>query len=168
MLVSTEIERKYVILMPNVEVLKKYSDYLSTPIEQTYLLSEEGVTHRVRMRKYAYRTVYTETKKIRIDKMSSEEMEREITEEEYLSLLKSRDPERKTVVKTRHSFSVGGQLFEVDVYPEWERSCILETELESRDTRVRMPKEIRVLLEVTGDRRFSNAAMAKAFPKELV
>lgn len=165
---ALEIERKYVILMPDIRALEKHPDYTATDIVQTYLKSRAGVTHRVRKRDYQSGAVYTETKKVRVDKISSEEKEREITEEEYRELLKLSDKERVPVVKTRHSFTYLGQLFEIDIYPEWKHSCILETELKSRDTAVEFPPEVRVIAEVSGDKRFSNAQMAREFPRELI
>lgn len=165
---ALEIERKYVILIPDVRTLEKYPDYTSTDIVQTYLKSQAGITHRVRKRTYQSGAVYTETKKVRVDKISSEEKEREITEEEYVELLKKSDTGRVPIVKTRHSFTYLGQLFEIDIYPQWRHSCILETELKSRDTAVEFPPEVRAIAEVSGDKRFSNAQMAREFPRELI
>lgn len=163
-----EIERKYVILIPAEADLSAQQGYTSSEIRQTYLKSEPGVTRRVRMRSYAERTVYTETKKIRIDKISSFEDEREICEAEYLELIKLRADGTVTLTKTRHTFVYLGKTFEIDVYPEWHRSCIMETELESREERVAMPEFIRVLVEVTGDKKYSNASMSHSFPAELI
>ena len=77
-----EIERKFVIALPETEEMSSRDGYTSSEIEQTYLVSEPHVTRRVRARRYADRTVYTETKKVRIDKISSYEDEREIDEVE--------------------------------------------------------------------------------------
>lgn len=165
---ALEIERKYVILMPDVKALENYPMYSATDITQTYLRSEQGITHRVRKRTFPDGAVYTETKKIRVDKISSEETEREISEAEYHDLLKLGDGDREPVIKTRHSFIYLGQLFEIDIYPKWKHSCILETELATRDTAVEFPPELKILMEVTGDKRFSNAEMARSFPRELV
>ena len=62
--VPVEIERKYVISLPDIARLKSQSGYTVSEIEQTYLESEPTVTHRVRARHRADRTVYTETKKV--------------------------------------------------------------------------------------------------------
>lgn len=168
MSVPVEIERKYVIAMPDVARLAECEGYTVSGIEQTYLESAEGVTHRVRARRYAERTVYTETKKVRIDKMSAFEDEREIDGEEYLALLERRKHGTVTLRKTRHTFSFGGCTFEVDIYPEWTGSAILETELASRDEVVAFPDFIKVIAEVTGERCYSNAAMSHRFPAELI
>lgn len=163
-----EIERKYVIKMPDVDTLAGQDNYTVSEIEQTYLESEPHVTHRVRKRVYDGKIVYTETKKVRIDDVSSFEDERRIDEREYTELLKSIKQDTRTLTKTRHTFVFSRQTFEVDVYPEWTKSCIMETELETRETSVDMPPFISIIKEVTGDKRYTNAAMSHEFPEELI
>ena len=166
--VPVEIERKYVIRMPDLDALARQDGYTVSEIEQTYLESEPSVTHRVRKRLYKDRVVYTETRKVRIDKISSFEDERQIDEMEYQELLGKIKNGTHTLIKTRHTFVFSGQIFEVDIYPEWERSCIMETELESRETVVEFPDFIRIIKEVTGEKKYSNAAMSREFPEELI
>ena len=161
-----EIERKYVILKPDIAHIASLDGYTVSEIDQTYLESSDHVTHRVRARHYSLRTVYTETKKVRIDRMSVYEDEREISESEYLELISRRMAGTQTVKKTRHTFPYLGQTFEIDVYPEWEKQAILEIELPSRETRVDIPSFIRIVREVTGDRAYSNASLSHAFPEE--
>lgn len=163
-----EIERKYIIELPCFESLSSLSGYCCTEIVQTYLKSGEGETRRVRKRSYPDRTVYTETMKKRLDKMSSSECEREISEEEYLSLLEDIKPGTHPIKKTRHSFPYGRITVEIDVYPEWERSCIMETELECREATPPLPPFIKILREVTGELEYSNASMSCAFPNEII
>ena len=163
-----EIERKYVILKPDIAVISSIDGYTVSEIDQTYLDSPAHVTHRVRARSYSGRTVYTETKKVRIDKMSVYEDEREISVDEYLELLKGRKADTVTLRKTRHTFLYLGQVFEIDVYPEWTHSAVLETELPTRETVVEFPDFIDVVAEVTGEKKYSNAAMSREFPKELI
>ena len=126
------------------------------------------MTHRLRARRYGERTVYTETKKVRIDKMSVFEDERELSEGEYRELLLKKAKGTATVKKTRHTFEHAGQNFEIDVYPEWVRTAVMETELESRQQTVSMPDFIRIVAEVTGDKKYSNASMSQIFPEELL
>jgi CYTH domain-containing protein len=165
---NLEIERKYVISKPSVDSMRACESYGASEIVQIYLESEVGITHRIRSRAFTGgRTLYYETRKIRVDRMSSHEYEREIDREEFDTLsLKIADGSRP-IVKTRHTFDYLGQTFEIDVYPDWERTCIMETELPSRDTEVTFPDFIRVVAEVTGDKRYSNAAMSRKFPEEL-
>lgn len=168
MSIPVEIERKYVIAMPDTAKLSGLPAYTVSEIDQTYLASADHVTHRVRKRVFGEKTVYTETKKIRIDKMSAFEDERELSEDEYTELLKLRKDGTVTLKKVRHTFDYSGQTFEVDIYPEWQKTAILETELESRETEVVFPDFIKVIAEVTGDKRYSNASMSLEFPKELL
>ena len=162
-----EIERKFVIKIPDIKLLCQLNCYTVSEIRQDYLASSPAVTHRVRMRAYPDRTVYTETKKIRIDRMSVIEEEHEVSAEEYAALIEKKSPEHKTVAKIRHTAEYKGKIFEVDIYPEWKKTCILEVELNSRDEMVEMPPFIRIIKEVTGDKSYSNAGMAQSFPKEL-
>lgn len=163
-----EIERKFVIMMPDVAVLSRMPDYTVSEIEQTYLLSLQGITHRVRSRKYGSDVHYFETKKTRIDKMSVIEEEAEITEAEYKRLLLLKDPETRTLHKVRHTFLYEGLTVEIDIYPEWHSTAILECELPSRERDISLPDFIKVVKEVTGDYSYSNASMSRAFPRELI
>ena len=163
-----EIERKFVIAMPDVSALAKVDGYSVSDIDQTYLVSAPHVTRRVRARRYQGSTVYTETKKVRIDKMSALEDEREITESEYTAMLFEIAPGTVTLHKTRHTFPYLGRTVEIDIYPDWQRSCILEVELESEDEELMLPDFIKVVREVTGDKGYSNAAMSRKFPEELI
>ena len=163
-----EIERKYIIRIPDLKALEAQEGYTVSKIFQTYLESEPSVTRRVRRRIYDDRTVYTETKKVRIDEISSYEDEREVSENEYMHLLCRKIPGTKTLTKVRHTFVYRGQTFEVDIYPNWQKSCIMETELSSRATETALPPFITVIREVSGDKKYSNAAMSREFPDELV
>ena len=166
--VSVEIERKYVIKKPSVEAMRACDGYSESKIVQTYLNSPATETRRVRSRALDGTVVYTETRKIRIDAMSSTEIEREITGEEYENLLLDSKADCRPIVKTRYTFIHLAQLFEVDVYPEWERSAIMETELDTRDREVVFPDFIDVVRDVTGVKSYSNASMSRSFPPEIV
>ena len=163
-----EIERKYVILKPDFAALESEYTVSASEIWQTYLASGFGVTRRLRKRVYKDRTVYTLTEKRRIDSLSSFEDEREISEAEYDILLAEIRPDSRTLRKTRRVVRVGDVDFEIDEYPEWERTCIMETELKSREEQVAMPEFIRVIAEVTGNKAYTNAAMSVKFPDELI
>ena len=165
--VGVEIEKKYIIKMPSVDDMRSCAGFTESQIVQTYLESHEGETRRIRARATGGVTHYTETRKIRIDRMSSTEIERDITKEEYDSLLPMIKSGTRPILKVRYTFVYLGQLFEVDVYPEWKRSAVMETELERRDASVEMPHFIDIIRDVTGERAYSNAAMASCFPSEI-
>ncbi len=164
---NIEIERKYVIEKPRIADMSSLENYTSSEIVQIYLASPRGLTHRIRSRRYADGVRYYETTKIRIDKISSHEYEREIEKREFDELAGQIAEGSRPIIKTRHTFDFQGQTFEVDVYPEWENTAVMETELPSRDTEVLFPDFIRVYAEVTGDKRYSNAQMSRSFPEEM-
>ena len=162
-----EIERKYIIKLPSLDAVREIYGYTHSEITQIYLESGEGVTHRVRKRVYGDRTSYTETVKTRIDKMSVVEDEREITEAEYSRLSERVKKGTRPVKKTRYTVPSGKHLIEIDVYPEWKHTCIMETELSDRGESVVIPDFISIVEEVTGRFEYSNASMARNFPKEI-
>lgn len=161
-----EIERKYIIMKPDLEIIKKAEGSTVSEIVQTYLLSDAGVTHRVRRRTMGGIPHYFETRKTRIDKMSVVEEEGEISVDEYNSRLSLRDPNTRPIHKTRYTLPYERLTLEIDVYPEWQNTAILEVELPSRETEPTFPSFIEIVREVTGEKPYSNAAMSRAFPKE--
>ena len=163
---SIETERKYIIRMPDIEDLSAQSAFSVSQITQIYLTSPMRITNRVRKREYKDKTVYTQTKKIRIDKISAHEDEREISENEYYSLIENIKQGTSPIIKTRYTFEYLGQIFEIDVYPGWKKTAIMETELDDRYKEVVMPPFIKIIREVTGVKGYSNAAMSLSFPKE--
>jgi len=157
---NMEIERKFLIKYPEREFLNGISDW--TEIEQTYLLcSEHGGRMRVRKRGKNGNWVYTKTEKKHITDISRVEIESEISEEEYEVLLKQIDPERATVHKTRYCYTYSGQMFEIDVYPFWSDKAVMELELESEDQTIVFPDTITVIEELTDNKEYTNASIAK-------
>ncbi len=163
-----EIERKFIIKMPSAAHLATLRDYTRSEIEQIYLSAPEGITRRVRRRASADKVRYYETVKTRIDKMSVIEDEGEICAEEYERLRAEILPGTSPIYKTRHTFSHDGLTVEIDIYKGWCRTAVLECELPSREHALSLPPFIEVVREVTGEREYSNAAMAKRFPEEII
>ena len=99
--------------------------------------------------------------------LSEKEMEYEIDEAEYQRLLAQAREDDVPIEKIRYCFEYRGQLFELDTYPFSSELAILELELESPDQQIYFPDYINVIKEVTGDDRYSNAALAAAaaFPE---
>ncbi len=165
---NIEIERKYIIKMPNFPQILTQEKYTKSYILQIYLTSRKGETHRIRRRSYSDRVEFYETTKTRIDAMSVTEIEGEISEEAFARLSHQIADGTKPINKTRHTFIYKGQIFEIDVYPEWQNSAIMETELKSREDRAEIPPFIEIIREVTGDKAYSNAQMSKSFPQEII
>ncbi len=165
---QVEIERKYIIEMPDISVLKNQPYYTESDIMQIYLSSDGKSTRRIRSRAYPEYTAYTETVKRRIDSMSAIEEEREISSSEFNLLKKEFKEGTRPILKTRHTFVCDGRTLEIDVYPDWKSSAVMEIELETREINPKFPPFIKVISEVTGDFRYSNASMAREFPKEII
>ena len=163
-----ETERKLIILKPDEAELLSQSCFTESRILQIYL-ENPTVTHRVRRREYSGgRVEYTENKKKRISTLSAIEEEREISENEFLSLSGNIEKGASPLRKIRRTFSLGGFVYELDYYEKWEKSCIMEVELPRESEELIIPPFIRVLRDVTGDKRYSNHSMSHSFPKEEV
>ncbi len=160
-----EIERKFLIEKPSEEWLLA-AGARCDDIIQTYLLAEEGTTARVRARRREGKTTYTVTEKRPVTSRCAWESEREITEEEYRALLDRADPTCRPIQKRRYTLPNGGFLLEIDLYPFWQRTAVLEIELPQEDTPFSLPPEIVVLREVTEDLRYKNSSLSKSIPAE--
>ncbi len=158
-----EIERKYLICIPGQKVLGSAS---CSHISQTYLVGAPGTTERVRKRAFEDRVEYTHTIKRRLSDCVHSEDETQIGREEYDELLKRADTERRTVEKDRYCYYYRNQMFEIDVYPYWKDKCLMELELESPEQEIFLPPDIRIIRDVTGDRRYTNASIARKLKQD--
>ena len=124
------------------------------------------VTARVRRRTTAHGVVYTATQKRRITAVTAIEEEREVDEAEYRRLLTLADPALHPIEKRRYSIPYGALVAEIDIYPFWQRTAILEIELASEDAPCPLPPYLSVIREVTADKRYKNVSLARAVPAE--
>ena len=53
------------------------------------------------------------------------------------------------------------QYFEIDVYPFWKDKAIVEIELSSEDQEVIFQPQLKMIREVTGEKEFKNASLAR-------
>ena len=158
-----EIERKYLIRRPAEAWLE--ANCQGTDFIQTYLKTEApGHSDRVRRRAGKNGVVYTHTVKRRITDLRREEQEREIDEAEYQTLLQRADPERRSIEKRRYVLAYDGKEFEIDVYPFWQDKAVMEIELSEETETVKLPPQIEIIRDVTADRRYTNAALAREIP----
>ena len=166
--VPLEIERKYLIRMPDRALLDRLAvrrDY----IRQTYLLpAEADTTERVRLRGCGEKAQYTHTVKRRITDLVREEREEPVSPREYRSLLERADPALRVVEKTRYCIPLGELTLEVDCFPFWSDRAFLEFELPHADTSLALPDWVQVVREVTEDPRYTNRALAADIPMELL
>ena len=161
-----EIERKFLIKMPNLKALDENELCAAAEISQTYICTPDGVRARIRKRTFNGKTVYIKTIKRRISAASRIEIETKITEDEYNFLMQYADKTRSTINKVRRYIVYGGKYFELDVYSFWNKQATLEIELLSEDEQFELPPFIEVIRDVTADEAYSNSALAKKVPKE--
>lgn len=156
-----EIERKYLIDYPDIGWLESNPACRRVEIIQTYLKSESGDEVRVRQRGMDGHYVYYKTVKRTISGLKRIEMERRLTQKEYLELLMEADTGRRQIRKTRYCLTYENQYFEIDIYPFWQDKAIVEIELRDENAQICFPKELRVIKEVTEDEAYKNASLAK-------
>lgn len=159
--VPLEIERKYLIEMPNIEMIKKAIKLSESNIVQTYLCDDGcGYERRIRQRGTKGDYVYTYTEKRKVKDGVRLENERLISKEEYLEFLNQTDFRKKQIVKTRYCFVWNNIYFELDVYPGWDNCAILEVELTNENQEIMLPGFINKLKDVTDDEAYSNYNLA--------
>lgn len=156
-----ETEVKLLIKMPDIDEIKKQPQLAVKEIIQTYLCASEGVTRRVRQITIGEKVKYILTEKIRISKLSAYEAEKEISEKEYAMLLTEADSDRTPIKKIRYVFPYDSHLMELDVYPFWSDRAILEVELSNEDEKFSLPPIFEIIKDVSGDKRYKNAMLAK-------
>ena len=163
-----EIERKFLVEFPDV---KKLDVRKRIGITQTYLVNgEHDSQRRVRRIDEDGNISYTYTEKIFITPVTREENEKVISGEDYDRLLKQAKIEFKPVEKVRYAFNYHDQLFELDTYPFSNSLAIMELELKNVDQLIDFPDNVRVLKDVSADKRYSNSALALAgrFPADKI
>ncbi len=163
-----EIERKFLIYYPNIKELENMSNCTKVDISQTYLKSNDDIERRVRARGINGDYLYYLTEKRKISNIKRVEIERKLTQNEYLALLMESNNKLHTIHKTRYCLSENNQYFEIDIYPEWDNQAIMEIELSSENEIIKTPEFIKIIKEVTDDNDYRNYQMAKEMPKELI
>ena len=153
---AIEEERKYI-----VELMGELPDSIVSEITQTYLVAEPGCEVRLRRRGWHGKYVNVHTTKTPISDVEYVQTERQISNNLYSSLLQQADPYRQTIRKTRRSFIWKGQYFELDEFQAPVPGLlILETKGVASDESVKFPPFIRVIEDITGNKRFYNYNIA--------
>ena len=163
-----EIERKFLIEMPDLEYLSNLPNCEKVQIVQTYLKSNDDEEIRIRQRGSNGSFTYSKTRKINVNNLKRIEVEERLTEEEYINELLNADPTRGQIIKDRYCLSYNNQYFEIDIYPFFKDKAIAEIELDSENQKIDIPPFIEVIDEVTDDLRYRNSEIAKQIKKRLV
>ena len=151
-----EESRKYI-----VEVQGEIEGAVKSEITQTYLVAEPNCEVRLRRREWQGKSFFIHTTTKRISQNEQLVTERQISKNLYTSLRQQADPYRQTIEKTRCSFIWKGQYFELDSYKTpCKGLVILETKDVAEGEAVKFPPFLRVLEDITGNKRYYNYNMA--------
>ena len=166
---AMEIERKYLIRMPDEGMLKEIPGCEKWEIVQTYLKDcGNGSSKRVRRICVDGREKYIRTEKRRVSALSCEESEGEISAGEYAELMKERDPALNSIEKKRYRVPYAGRTLEIDIYSFWNDRATLEIELEREDEQPEIPDWLDVVRELTGEAAYKNLYLAREVPMEAL
>ncbi len=157
-----EIERKYLISRPNLHMLEQMPNCERVSIVQTYLKGRDpSEERRIRQRGSNGSYIYFETRKQKTSGIGRVEIEKRLSQEEYISLLVEADPAYRPIHKERYCLSENGLYYEIDIYPEWKEKAVMEIELSGEEQEIIFPEGIEVIREVTGDPAWSNHELAR-------
>ncbi len=158
-----EIEKKFLIRMPDLNWIINNTDCKVARISQTYLgLQKDGFGNRIRKIIIDGKTKYFFTSKKSLSDMTRIEYEKEITKKDYYSHLVKK-PKDKTLYKTRYIFNMNDLKYELDVYPFWKETAILEIELKDESQSYIIPDFIDVIADVTGNKDYSNSSFVSKY-----
>jgi len=168
-MVPMEIERKYLIRMPDEAVLAAMPGCEKWEILQTYLKGcGNGYSNRVRRIRANGKEEYIQTEKRRVSAMSARESERTLSREEYLALMEQADPALNSIDKRRYRIPFAGQLLEIDLYSFWNDRATLEIELEDEAQQPVLPDWLEIVRELTGEPAYKNLYLAREIPMEAL
>lgn len=157
-----EIERKFLIEYPDLDRIRAMPGYRVKHFSQTYLeATDDFVGGRIRRIVEDGRVSYVYTYKLRMSNRTRHEYERELTEAEYSELLARKQSGTVTIEKDRHIFVWSGLTYELDILTFWDDKALLEAEVKSENTPIPIPPCVRLIKEVTDDRRYNNSRLAR-------
>ena len=160
-----EIERKFLIEMPDINYLESLPNCEKVRIVQTYLKSNDDEEIRIRQRGNNGSYTYSKTRKININSLKRIEIENRLTADEYINELLNIDPDRGQIIKDRYCLCYKNQYFEIDIYPFWKDKAIIEIELINENQKIELPNYIKVINEVTDNINYKNSELAKIIKK---
>ena len=157
-----EIERKFLIEYPDTELLKSQKGSSFAFLSQCYL--NGGA--RIRSIEKNGEKKFIKTVKQHISDIKRIENESEITKEEYYILFKDKQQGTSVIEKVRYFVPFGNHILEIDVFPFWTDRAFLEIELKSENEEFSIPDYLKVIKEVTNDKRYNNSSLAKVIITE--
>ena len=157
-----EIERKYLLSGAPSEAELAALGARAARIEQVYLRGSDGWVRRARRIEVQGAARYILTRKRDRAGIARDEIERELSLEEYGRLVAEADPDRRVIRKVRHTFRHERWTLELDVFSEPPGLVLLEVELDDSADVPQLPAGIQALVvrEVSTESAFTNHALA--------
>lgn len=144
-----------------IEIIGEIPECSESDITQTYLVAEPGCEVRLRRREWKSKVINIHRTTKHISDTEVIETERRVNNNLYEQMLQQADPYRVTIRKRRKSLIWKGQFFQIDTFVEpVDNLVLLETKGITAQETVNFPPFIRVLEEVTGNRRYYNSSIA--------
>ena len=154
------VERKYLIEYPDIDYMESFPSCHKVEVIQTYLKSVSGNEIRIRQRGIDGHYIYFQTMERHANDIEHIEIERRLSQEEYLKLLLDADTNKKPIRKTRYCLAHKNQYFEIDVYPFWNDKAIMKINLSSEDSTINPPEGLKIIRDITNDESYRNLALA--------
>ena len=161
-----ETERKYLVEIPDVNMLEKTGFCRKVNISQSYLNYPDGTYFRIRKRGCGENYIYIKTVKKKINDLKRVEIETRLTKDEYNALLNDATAQKYTLDKVRYCIVYKNQYFELDVFPFMKDTALLEIELIHGSEKIDFPPYIKIIREVTFDDEYKNYNIAKRLSAE--
>ena len=155
--VPEQRKRKYLVKMPDCELLEKAMDVQPIDMMQTYLLSSEpGLERRIRQQRSNGVPMYFYTQKRIAEDGTRWVTERPISEKDYVGYLMEADLRLHSVRKRKYRFNYDGRRMELDIYPFSEEKAVLFVYGADGE----LPPEIEIIKEVSDMAEYKNRALA--------
>lgn len=151
-------KKKYLVAMPDCASLEKLLGAAPAEMMQTYLVPvRQDTERRIRQQKNGSGYLYFYTEKRIAPDGTRWVTEKPISEKEYVAYLMEADVSLHSVIKQKYSFTYDKRRMELDVYPFSSDKAILFAYGADSD---RLPPEIEILKDVTGEAEYKNRALA--------
>ena len=150
--------------MPDLDALAELPGFRRVEIEQAYLPTTNDEKLRVRKWVENGQAIYYKTRRRRLNGKKIEVEER-LTQRGYKEMLEEAGSALQLLHKTRCSLQYDGELFNLNIYPFWTDKAIVKIETNEENGQVRLPPELKLIREVTGElayKDYSLAALGKA------
>lgn len=156
-----EARRRFLVHYPDIDMLDALPGCYREEIEQVYLHAPQNEEIRLRRRSSGEDCVYYITTTKITEGHRCLESEGRLTEREYKQFLGNADPGMKPIHKTRWCLTFYGHYYELDLYPFWQDRAVLEVLLGDEEEEFRIPDFLQVIREVTKDREYDVASLAR-------